>query len=427
MINIKNLSLLLLAALSFYSCDDDDDSTPATKATFEVKIENVQMGKSFLNSGETGMIMPGESMTYTFNAGKGTYLSFATMFVESNDLFYAFDDTGLALYDDEGNATTGDVTAQVSLWDAGTEVNEEPGVGMNQPLRQSGPDTGMEENGTIILIGESGDGFTYPATNNVIRVSLEHDGGSMFTLTLDNVSNTSTLPSPLAPGAWAIHGAAAKLFEENQAASAGIEGIAEDGNNSTTVAELSANTGYTSPFAPGVWAVHDNTVNPIFDNNAADKGEGLEELSEDGLPSKLAMALASKAGVGQSGIINTPMGASEPGPLMGGQSYSFTFEAEEGDYLSFATMLIHTNDLFFAFGEQGIPLFANGTPNTGDFTAEVDLWDAGTEVNEYPGAGNAQPARGMGGVDENGNVRIVNDDFMYPATNQLMKITVSQK
>jgi len=38
-----------------------------------------------------------------------------------------------------GNPRTGDVTADVQLWDAGTEVNMEPGVGADQPPRQSAP------------------------------------------------------------------------------------------------------------------------------------------------------------------------------------------------------------------------------------------------------------------------------------------------
>ncbi len=425
---IKKLSLLLLAVISLYGCKEEDKPKPAVTSTFTVTIENVQTGKKFLNSGEISAIGPGDSQSISFNAGKGMYLSFANMFVQSNDIFFGFDDTGLALYDADGNATTGDVTSQISLWDAGTEVNEEPGVGPNQAPRQSGMNTGMDENGTIVLVSANGDGFTYPVLTDLIKVSLSHDGGTMFTVTFENTSAGTALGSPIAPGIWAIHNASAKLFEAGSTASAGLEGIAEDGNNSTMLMSVTSNSGYASPFAPGVWAVHDNTVNPIFDNNKVDKGEGLEALSEDGDPSGLVASLMGKASVSKSGVFNTPSSASTPGPLMGGDSYTFTFEAEEGDYLSFATMLIHANDLFFAFGEKGIALFNNGAAVSGDFTGQVDLWDAGTEVNEYPGAGNNQPARGGAGTgaDENGNVQIVNDGFTYPAVNQLIKVTISK-
>ena len=71
------------------------------------------------------------------------------MFVASNDWFFAPGEKGIALFDEEGNPIRGDVTDQIRLWDAGTEVNEEPGVGPNQAPRQALPDTGEEENAVI--------------------------------------------------------------------------------------------------------------------------------------------------------------------------------------------------------------------------------------------------------------------------------------
>jgi hypothetical protein len=108
-----------------------------------------------------------------------------------------------------------------------------------------------------------------------------------------------------------------------------------------------------------------------------------------------------------------------------GNSYEFTFEAEEGDYLSLATMLVHSNDLFFSPSEAGVPLFTGGTAFSGDITSNIMLYDAGTEVNELPGVGLHQPARLNGGDDENGNVHIVNDGFSYPAVSSVVKITIT--
>ena len=119
------------------------------------------------------------------------------------------------------------------------------------------------------------------------------------------------------------------------------------------------------------------------------------------------------------------MGADGPGVLLPGNSYEFTFDAQEGDYLSFATMLVHSNDLFYSPSEMGIPLFVSGTPLSGDITSNIMLYDAGTEVNELPGVGLHQPARLNGGEDENGNVRIVNDGFTYPAVSSVVKITIT--
>lgn len=63
-----------------------------------------------------------------------------------------------------------------------------------------------------------------------------------------------------------------------------------------------------------------------------------------------------------------------------------------------------------------------------DITAKLKLWDAGTEVNEYPGAGNNQAPRQSGpdtGVDETKSVMEVNDGFIYPAITDLVRITVT--
>ena len=427
-LNLRHLTFLFLATLTLAACNNDDDDVNPVSEDFTLTIENVQTGTSYLNSGTTGFLAPGESESFSFNAGRGHYLTIATMFVQSNDLFYAFSDMGMALYDESGGAVTGDITGMIDLWDAGTEVNEEPGVGENQAPRQSGPDTGGEENGTVELIDDVNDGYTYPDDESVIRVSLAHDGGTMFTATIENISAGSSLPSPLAPGIWAVHGGTVKVFERGEAAPTGLEGLAEDGANGTLADILADDSGYASPFAPGVLVVHEGGVNALFDENSPDRGQGLELLAEDGDPGTLQASLEGLDGVKQVIVFNTPEGGSGPAPLMGGQSYSIDFDAEEGDYVTFATMLIHTNDLFFAPAERGMALFSNGTALNGDVTDMIDLWDSGTEVNEYPGAGNSQPARGGGnsGVDEGGNVRLEDDEFSYPSVADLLRVTISR-
>ena len=88
-------------------------------------------------------------------------------------------------------------------------------------------------------------------------------------------------------------------------------------------------------------------------------------------------------------------------------------------------MLVHTNDLFFSPSSMGIALFSGTTPISGDITSKVMLYDAGTEINEIPGVGIHQPARLNGGMDENGNVRTVDDMYTYPAVNDAVKITIT--
>ena len=168
--------------------------------------------------------------------------------------------------------------------------------------------------------------------------------------------------TPIAPGVWVVHTMDNPLFEVGMADfGSGLKGLAEDGDPSSLAGHLDMNSGYVSPLAPGAWAVHASSTMPIFTHMSSDMGEGLEDLAEDGDPSSLASSLMGKTGVSSSGSFAVPSGSSGPGPLMPGNSYEFTFEAQEGDYLSFATMLVHTNDLFYSPSDMGIALFSGGS------------------------------------------------------------------
>ena len=404
---MKKLIFLTLAlGLFFMSCKKDEMKV---SKDFTVTIKNVIDGKDFFTSGTTGLIKPGMSESFSFNAGKGHYLKFATMLAQSNDIFYAPGDAGIPLYDASGNALTGDLSAMILLWDAGTEVNEEPGVGPNQAPRQSAPNMGMAENGTVTLVTNISDGFNYPV--NGLKFTLSHDGGTMFTATIENKTNMTTLASPFAPGVWVIHSDGQKpLFAEGAKASAGLETLAEDGDNTKMNNNISSKSGFVSPFAPGAYMIGDPAVFKMGDAASA----ALEALAEDGNPS------------GFTNVFNTPDGASGPGPIFPGGAYSFSFTAEEGDNLSFATMLVQSNDWFI--GANAIALFSNGTALSGDITSMVKLFDAGTEVDEFAGAGNNQPVRQSGpntGMDENGKVKMASPGAHVPSVGNLVKVTIT--
>src|SRR5262245_65809728 len=93
------------------------------------------------------------------------------MFAQSNDLFYAPREEGITLFDASGKPIAGDITSQILLWDAGTEVNEEPGLGPNQAPLQPDPNTGPAEHGVVRPISEVKDGFHYPTVAEVLRVT----------------------------------------------------------------------------------------------------------------------------------------------------------------------------------------------------------------------------------------------------------------
>ena len=55
------------------------------------------------------------------------------------------------------------------LWDAGTEFNERPGVGLGQAPRQAAANTGPEEARTVELLDPY---FRYPTVSDVIKVTI---------------------------------------------------------------------------------------------------------------------------------------------------------------------------------------------------------------------------------------------------------------
>ncbi len=119
-----------------------------------------------------GDIWPGGAYEFKVTAKPGERLTIAMMFAQSNDLFYAPREDGIALFDASGKPITGDVTSQILLWDAGTEVNEEPGLGPNTAPLQPAPHTGRPEHGVVQPISEVKDGFHYPSVAEVLRVTI---------------------------------------------------------------------------------------------------------------------------------------------------------------------------------------------------------------------------------------------------------------
>jgi hypothetical protein len=94
-------------------------------------------------------------------------LSVALMFGQSNDWFYA-PEKGVELFKG-GRPVTGDITSSFILYDAGTEKNEEAGVGPNQAPRQKGPNTGEAERGAVQKAKYSS---FFSKTGNLFRVTI---------------------------------------------------------------------------------------------------------------------------------------------------------------------------------------------------------------------------------------------------------------
>ena len=417
--------------------------------TFSVTIDNISGIGLFENTGvaavpvddaDAGPALPGGAYEFDIQAQPGATLSFATMLAQSNDLFFAPDEGGIALYDSEGQPISGDVSDQVELWDAGTEVNQPIGEGDQQAPRQAGPNTGDDEMGVVQLVSDLDDGLAYPAADEIVAVTLTPCEAGKFTVRIDNVSGDSDFASPITPVVWVveardadmIHGATPSrgaFFTAGQPDFGyGLESLAEDGDPSTLAAVMGGGD-FATPLAPVVWAVHGDSMGAgvIFTSGEADRGLGLEALAEDGDPALLAAALGDI----DHGAQAVPEGADAPGPAFPGDSYRFTITAAPGQYLSFATMFVQSNDLFYGPDENGIALFDDmGAPIAGRVTRHVDLWDAGTEVNQQPGVGDDQAPRQAGpdtGADEMGVVRLIadsGDGYRYPPVAAVVRVVI---
>lgn len=176
-----------------------------------------------------------------------------------------------------------------------------------------------------------------------------------------------------------------------------------------TITNTSDTAALSTPLAPGAYAVH-SSMDTLFAEGENDRDEGLEQLAEDGDPSALVASLSGVSTVSVAGAFTNPDEGAEAGPALPGSTYSFTFEAMPGDYLSLATMFVQSNDWFFAPSSSGINLFDGGEPIDGDVTDAVGLWDAGTEADEVPGEGANQAPRQSGpdtGEDQDGPVAAV--------------------
>jgi len=166
-------------------------------------------------------------------------------------------------------------------------------------------------------------------------------------------------------------------------------------NVSTTATLNVASTGETQavPLSPGAYIVHRNASSSplLLPSDAANAG--LEGVAEDGNPAEYPAAVPGSA------IFNTPVGADGPAPIGPGGAYEFTVTAIDGDKLDFVTMFIPSNDWFYTAtdADDSIDLFVSGQPFSGVVDASnISLWDAGTEFDEEPGTGPNQAQRQTG-------------------------------
>jgi hypothetical protein len=143
---------------------------PSKVAEFYSKnLDDKHSGKisSSKNGVTGGPIFSGDSFEFEIEAEDGEKLTLLSMYAQSNDLFYG-SVSGINLFEND-KPISGDVTKNFQLWDAGTEVNQEPGKGSYQAARQKSKTEGDRENGVIHSVS---DGFVYPSLATVIKVTI---------------------------------------------------------------------------------------------------------------------------------------------------------------------------------------------------------------------------------------------------------------
>lgn len=342
-----------------------EDANPATLLSEIMDEPGVSASAVFntpVGASTPGPLHPGDAYEVLFEAVPGEKLHFESMIGQSNDT-YATTAAGIALFGDQGEPISGDVTSAISLWDSGTERNEAPGMGPNQAPRQSAPDTGPSEAGVALRT----DGTrSIPIPSALVDVSVSLASG-VYSVTLKNKSDQGPLMSPLSPAFYALHAASYHYFSEGAVASAGLERLAEEGNSSVLVSEANAAgamaaTAGTAAYGPG--------ESVIF---------GVTPTSERPL-----LSLAMMIGQTNDVFVGTrPQGV----PLL--------------DNLGMLRPAIDVQ---------------------ADIMNLLAVWDAGTEANEAPGVGSNQAPRqaaaNTGPVDPNNQVRLYADstnDFAHLA------------
>lgn len=368
-------------------------------------------------------IAPGQQVSVEISAAQGDVLGLATMFVESNDLFFATSPTGVALFDSEsGDPISGDITDQVFLWDAGTEINESLGSGPNQAPRQAAPNSGETEHGIVTAFADE----NAPVVAAYLRATITPttsiaNGTTTFILTLENISAESTVPTALSAGIAITHQPETSIFVPDSAAPFALEALAENGDASLLYESFTAPR-FATEIGPVIWVAQ--PADELLFDVGSEASLGIEALAEDGDQTYLVEEIE-----GLNGDYTYTTVSGYEGLAVVGDAYEFTITANPADALTFVVMLAESNDWFY--GVNALPLFDDdGQPITGDRSAALRLWDAGTEVDEPlgsgPNQGLRQPAANTG-PNQNGVITRLDPSFdpMQPDARFAMQLIIT--
>lgn len=421
---MRKTILSIVLAVALIACDKKEDVKIQTST---ITVENVLDAKplvesgSFQGSGTSPVILPGQSVTITFYAKQNQYFTFATMYGWSNDLFFAPENPGIKLFNDDGTPVTGDVSSQLKIWDNGTRMNAVPGSMLVHP----GTAEATPKNIKAVSGGMDDYGHSFPAAGELMKATLAYSSAdSKFTLTLQNISGGKANETPFSPGVWAVSyvlGTAQllpnALFTAGKPGANGLTNIAERGDVTDLKTYLTGQTGIFTPFSPILVVVYRGSENPFFKVGENDRGEGLKNIAQMGNADDLANALKAKSGVKAVYILKEPTNTvllPKMNGVQGGKVMQ-QLTTSDGDRIAIATMYGFSNDWFFATSGNGID-----ATQKGDFSSIIKLYDSGTAVDQFPGANNSK-------VAESKTIQEVPNPNPYntlPEISKIIKVTI---
>ncbi len=291
------------------------------------------------------------------------YLSLATMVGFTNDLNLMLDTDGLSgysLYRPDGTPKSDvelkDIMNHWDVWDVGTEINEPIRVGPHQPDAPTGIDVGPPDTGLVQLyedVRHPIDDVHEAIEVKVVNKPNAPDG--TFQITVANRTDRPGLvPSALSPILAVTHGPGLSAFEQGQ----------------------------------------------------PDRGMGLEQLAEDGDPTRL-VGNVQKHPEYYNHLVTGPGGINgSAGAVLPGASHTFEIVVDrDHPLLSMMTMYLESNDVFVTFlnryGECGLEIYGKSDAEIAELVRRsVVFMESGTEANEeigdgwYQGASQNEPGEG---------------------------------
>ncbi len=303
-----------------------------------------------------GPIAPGASVSKRFRLNatdtKSRYFSYVSMVIPSNDAFVANGDPmAWQIFDESGNFLGADFMIMGSaVLDAGTEMDDE--LADNTAfLGQAAPDTGVMENGTV----GTHPGFKAAGMGGILD-------GTFMGHTFENADFKAA---------------------NYQVARVTVRLVPKKATPVTVKVEnlAPANGNYLTP----VWVgFHSGGFDVQTMGEAA--SAGLERLAEDGNAAVLSEEFQASGYAGAEDVITS--GGTIP-PLAPGQIAARTWVLDGNNslnrYLSYASMVIPSNDAFVANGDpMAIEIFDEmGNLKPGEYLVMGSMvYDAGTEVND---------------------------------------------